>query len=393
MSDQYLVEPDRQFINELVGLGGDSLKKCFQCATCSVVCPISPEKSPFPRKEMIAASWGLKDRLVSNGDIWLCHNCGDCSTMCPRSAKPGDVLAAVRAKAIEEYATPKVIAMAVNDQKKLPMVLGVPAIIFAVLAMITMFGGNLMASLFGAENWYHTHDGLPAEGIAAAKFVSTWFVDMVFVPLTIWVVAVLGIGLNRFIRDMHKNALAEGKTDKKEIELKGFLQALIRVIPTIFKHEKFTACGENQDRASAHMMVLYAFIGLFVVTNIFFVVLCIFHIPGPYSQLNPVKWLANVSGVALVIGSALMIKSRLDKKDQNSTFKDWALICLVLALGVTGLMTEMARLADSAFISYLMYYLHLISIFTLFIYLPYSKLAHIVYRTVAMAYAEYGNRK
>jgi quinone-modifying oxidoreductase subunit QmoC len=132
---------------------------------------------------------------------------------------------------------------------------------------------------------------------------------------------------------------------------------------------------------------------LFVVTSIFFVVLYIFHIPGPYSQLNPVKWLANVSGVALVLGSAMMIKSRLDKKDQSSTFKDWAIIGLVLALGVTGLMTEMARLAGSAFISYFMYYLHLISIFMLFIYIPYSKLAHIVYRTVAMAYAEYGNRK
>jgi quinone-modifying oxidoreductase subunit QmoC len=119
----------------------------------------------------------------------------------------------------------------------------------------------------------------------------------------------------------------------------------------------------------------------------------VFHIPGPYSQLNPVKWLANLSGVALVIGSAMMIKSRLDKKDQSSTFKDWAIIGLVLALGVTGLMTEMARLAGSAFISYFMYYLHLISIFMLFIYIPYSKLAHIVYRTVAMAYAEYGNRK
>jgi len=394
MSDQqYLVEPDREFINELVGLGGDSLKKCFQCATCSVVCPISPEKSPFPRKEMIAASWGLKDKLIANGDIWLCHNCGDCSTMCPRNAKPGDVLAAIRLKAIEEYATPKVIAEAVNDQKKLPLLLGIPAVLFAVLAMITMFGGDLMASLFGAENWYHTHSGEPMEGIAAAKFVSTWFVDMVFVPLTVWIVAVFAMGLSRFIKDMHQNALDEGKTDKKEIELKGFLQALIRVIPTIFKHKKFTECGENQDRASAHMMVLYAFIGLFVVTNIFFVVLYVFHIPGPYSQLNPVKWLANISGVALVIGSAMMIKSRLDKKDQSSTFKDWAIIGLVLALGVTGLMTEMARLAGSAFISYFMYYLHLISIFMLFIYIPYSKLAHIVYRTVAMAYAEYGNRK
>jgi quinone-modifying oxidoreductase subunit QmoC len=97
MTDKYLLEPDVSFIKEIGKLGGDTLKKCFQCATCSVACPISPDTKPFPRKEMIAASWGLKDRLVSNLDIWLCHHCGDCTAMCPRGAKPGDVLGAVRA--------------------------------------------------------------------------------------------------------------------------------------------------------------------------------------------------------------------------------------------------------------------------------------------------------
>ena len=80
MSNSYLVEPDVGFINDVAKLGGQDVKKCFQCATCSVACPISPDTKPFPRKEMLATSWGLKDRLVGNGDIWLCHNCGDCSS-------------------------------------------------------------------------------------------------------------------------------------------------------------------------------------------------------------------------------------------------------------------------------------------------------------------------
>lgn len=120
MTDTYLAQPDLGFIAQIRGLGGDTLKKCYQCASCSVACPISPENSPFPRKEMIAASWGLKDRLIKNGDIWLCHNCGDCTDLCPRGAAPGDVLAAIRAAAITEYAQPKAVAKAVNDPKKLP---------------------------------------------------------------------------------------------------------------------------------------------------------------------------------------------------------------------------------------------------------------------------------
>ncbi len=395
MSEKYLVQPDLEFIDEVVGFGGDTLKKCFQCATCSVACPIAPENNPFPRKEMIAASWGLKDKLISNGDIWLCHECGDCSELCPRGARPGDVLSAIRYTAINEYAQPKFLANAVKDPKKLPFLIGIPAIWFAILAYITVNGGEAMTklfhNLFGIE-WSHSAHG-GGHVIAHADFVSTWFVDMTFVPLAGFVVLVFALALKRFITNIHNEAVATGKSDKTSIDVKGFFQALLKTLPTVLKHSKFSQCEANHDRATAHMMVLYSFIGLFVVTNIFFFVLYVFQIPGPYSQLNPVKWLANISGVALVIGSVLMIKNRLGKKDQVSSYKDWYILGVVLALGVTGLLTEMSRLAGAEYLTYFIYYLHLIAIFNLFAFLPFSKMAHLVYRLTAMTYSEYGNRK
>ncbi|MBU4343994.1 MAG: quinone-interacting membrane-bound oxidoreductase complex subunit QmoC [Desulfobacteraceae bacterium] len=376
MADKCLVEPNLEFIKEVVGLGGDTLKKCFQCATCSVVCPIAPENKPFPRKEMIAASWGLKDKLVGSMDIWLCHNCGDCTTMCPRGAKPGDVLGAIRSYAISEYAVPKFIGKAVNDPKKLPVLLGLPVVIFLVLGFIT----GLLDFTPGGDEIVHSN------------FFSSWLVDMIFVPLAAWAVVVFGIGLKRFVNDMHENAVLEGKTDKKKLEIGGLIRGLLSVIPTILKHSKFSECDENKERATAHLMVFYSFIGLFIVTNIFFVVLYVFQIHGPYSQMNPVKWLANVSGIALIIGSALMIKNRMGKTDQVTSYKDWYLLILVLGLGATGMLTEMTRLAGIAGLSYALYFIHLMFVFHLFIFLPFSKLAHLVYRTVAMAYGEYGNR-
>ena len=93
------VQPDLDFIKAMKEAGGDTLKQCYQCATCSVACPLSTDDKPFPRKEMILAQWGMKDKLLTDPNIFLCHHCGDCTTMCPRGAKPGDVLGAIRAYA------------------------------------------------------------------------------------------------------------------------------------------------------------------------------------------------------------------------------------------------------------------------------------------------------
>jgi len=377
MTDKYLIEPDVNFIKDLAGLGGDSLKKCFQCATCSVVCPISPDNKPFPRKEMIAASWGLKDRVLKSADIWLCHNCGDCSTKCPRGAKPGDVLGALRSLAITEYAIPKSLGKAVNDPKKLPLLILAPVIIFIVLGLAT---GLLDFTPSGDE-------------IVHSKFFSTWLVDLIFIPLSVWVAVIFALGIKNFVSDIHENAVLTGKTDKKDFDQKDYILAIIKVIPTILKHSKFSECGENKERSSGHLMVLYSFIGLFIVTNIFFVTLYGLQIHGPYSQINPVKWLANISGVALVAGGYLLMKSRMDKKDQTSSYKDWYLIGLVLGLGLSGMLTEITRLAGWAASSYVIYFIHLIFVFNLFAFLPFSKLAHLVYRTLAMAYVEYSGRK
>jgi quinone-modifying oxidoreductase subunit QmoC len=88
-----------------------------------------------------------------------------------------------------------------------------------------------------------------------------------------------------------------------------------------------------------------------------------------------------------------MIKQRLAKTDQISTYKDWYLIGLALALGLSGMLTEMTRLAGMGGLSYFIYFVHMIFVFALFVYTPFSKLAHLVYRTVAIGYNEWSGRK
>lgn len=131
------VSPDLDFIKYMKSAGGDTLKKCYQCATCSVVCPLSDDKKPFPRKEMIWAQWGLKDKLVADADVLLCHQCGDCTAYCPRGAKPGDVLGAIRAYMYTHYGFPSGLAKMVSNPSMLPMTVGLPAVIVLVMWFIS----------------------------------------------------------------------------------------------------------------------------------------------------------------------------------------------------------------------------------------------------------------
>ena len=47
MASPIAVEPDMDFIREIKTQGGDSLKKCFQCASCAT---FPPKIGPSPEK-------------------------------------------------------------------------------------------------------------------------------------------------------------------------------------------------------------------------------------------------------------------------------------------------------------------------------------------------------
>jgi quinone-modifying oxidoreductase subunit QmoC len=67
----------------------------------------------------------------------------------------------------------------------------------------------------------------------------------------------------------------------------------------------------------------------------------------------------------------------------------------VLGVGITGFAVETMRFvaepeptAGLRTVAYAMYFIHLVLVFQLLVFLPYTKFAHMLYRTVAMVYAE-----
>ena len=48
MANEFVAEPDLQFAKDLIDAGAGDVKKCYQCATCSVACRIAPDNNPLP---------------------------------------------------------------------------------------------------------------------------------------------------------------------------------------------------------------------------------------------------------------------------------------------------------------------------------------------------------
>ena len=388
MAEVSVVRPDRGFVEALVASGGGDLKKCFQCATCSVACELAPDHRPFPRKEMIWAQWGLKDRLVSDPDVWLCHQCNDCSVKCPRGARPGDVLAAARQQTVRHYAVPRFLSSWVNDARLLPVMLLITA---------GLLGAALLArgSVESAMGWTE-HHGFYAE------FFPHWLLNTFFPFFTMLSFFLLLVGLARFWGSMRAADAASGATQPTA----GLIPSLIRTVKTVLLHDQFAKCGAQAARRWAHLAAFYGFIDLFVVTVWAVIDIYLMPVLGidslyPFNLLHPMKVLANVGGVLLIYGS---VKAIMDRRSSSaaagkSTAFDWVFVWLLLSVGVTGFATEVFRFtvdpsAESAAVTaaYAAYFVHLVLVFQLLVYLPYSKFAHIFYRMLAMVYAEHTGR-
>jgi len=388
MANELIASPDLNFVNEIIKGGGESLKKCYQCATCSVVCNVTPDDKPFPRKEMIHAQWGLKDKLFANPDIWLCHQCSDCTAYCPRGANPGEVLNAVRKLSIQHYSVPGFLGKLVGNPGALVLLLAIPTVIFlAILAGL----GHLNLESIRNE----------AGKIAYSALLPSYFIDGVFVPIFLFAVVSLAIGVSRYWKDMVR---ATGVKPKGSI-----VNALTETISEILSHKRFDKCNVTYDRKLAHMLVFFSFIGLAITTAWAVLYLYGYEImeamgktpypwmlgPSPYPLTDPVKWLGNVSAIMLLVGILMVINNR--KKNQEKAGKggyyDWLFIYIVFAIMATGILSEVVRLADIAVLAYIMYFTHLVVVFFLFAYAPFSKMAHMVYRSTAMFFAKHSERE
>ena len=348
------------FRQEVAKRGGETAARCYQCATCSSVCELAPADAPFPRRQMLWTQWGLADRLTGDPAVWLCHQCNDCTVHCPRDARPGDVLQTVRGLVVESLAFPKGLGRLVAHAKST----------WPILFWIALLGATGLLQP-------------PADFHAYEQIVPHSMLYSVFFPLAGFVTLAAFVSGRRYWQMM-------GEASPRS---KPFLSGLWATGVDIATHKRFGTCGTARFRRLGHLLLFWGFVGAAVTSGLLIVAIYIQGYEMPLPLLHPYKLLGNISAVALVVGAGILVATRLTDRDRAgaSTAFDSFFTTVVALVIATGVLVELARLLAPGVppaAGVALYVLHLGGVTTLFLTFPYSKFAHMLYRTLAMVHEQ-----
>ena len=84
-------------------IGGENIKHCFSCGTCTVGCPVRVLDDVYnPRKIIRMVLLGMRERVLKSDFVWLCSQCYTCYDRCPQDVKLTDIMTALKNIAVRE---------------------------------------------------------------------------------------------------------------------------------------------------------------------------------------------------------------------------------------------------------------------------------------------------
>ena len=176
------------------------------------------------------------------------------------------------------------------------------------------------------------------------------------------------------------------------------LRALGTAIAEVFGQARYRDCGTEKTTAPAplsvrrwlvHYAIMIGMIGLVVATALDY----FFKTPGSHAAIwSPARLLGTVAGALLVYGTTVAVVQRLRKADKytaRSLLSDWMFLAFLWAIGLTGFILEVADYATLSSWVGVVFLVHIALAMELILLLPFTKLAHIVYRPLAIWFTEF----
>ena len=375
MKERSLIKPDIDLINYIKKEGGGALKKCFQCATCSVTCSLSTEENEFPRKQILMAQWGLKDRLLEDPAPWLCYYCGDCSKRCPRQANPGENMMALRRYLTSLYDWTGLSRLMYRSVFwELGIFLIVAAAIFLLFTIPNDFGFGLLSR----------SDPAALTTVMLDKFAPVDIVDVGDRIMAVLLGLLLLSNAFRMIRGLTRN-------EKIPFSLY-FTQ-----IPSLILHgvtqKRWKECDESDSQRN-WMRHLFLVSGYVIMLTLVVVFLPLFQVKD--SSLHWTAMLGYYATTVLLISTAWIIFDRMKGNTEMhrfSQFSDWLFPVLLFLSALSGILLHIFRVSDMAMVTYYTYMIHMMIVVPMLVVeVPFGKWGHLLYRPVAIYAAAIKNK-
>ena len=87
--------------------GGEMIRYCFQCGTCTASCPVRAVEDRFnPRRIIRMAILGMKSEVLTSSFVWLCSSCYACQQRCPQGVKITGIMGALKNIAVKKGMVP-----------------------------------------------------------------------------------------------------------------------------------------------------------------------------------------------------------------------------------------------------------------------------------------------
>jgi ferredoxin len=368
---------------ELQRYGATDMSACFSCGTCTAICPLSEDDATFPRRMIRYAQVGMRDALVSSKELWACYHCGECSDSCPTEADPGEFMAAARRYAIASY-----------DATRLARTMYLrPALGTLIAVMLALFFALVMYAGRGAQS---------SAELAIFAWIPAELIHDLGIVVMIAVVAAGLVGVARMARAIgRREGVGWGSVLGGRAALGRSGRALAASLgrESLGQQRYRQECRTEQQvmppwrrRWFVHAATSWGFLGLLLATMLDYglAIVGIKETGTPVPIWYPVRLLGTVAGVMLVYGTSVMIIDRLRRSDRSvarSAPADWTLLTLLWITGVTGFVLELALYLPAAPTwGYWVFLLHVAVAMELVLLAPFTKLAHAVYRPVALFY-------
>jgi quinone-modifying oxidoreductase, subunit QmoC len=372
---------------EIQRYGATDISACFSCGTCTASCPLSQTDATFPRRIIRYAQLGMKDALLSSKELWTCYQCGECAETCPTQADPSEFMAATRRFAIASY-----------DRTRIARSMFTRPVVATLLAV-------LLAAFFGLF-MYSFHGPQDGESLAIFEFIPEGLIHSLgIVVMVLVVLAGLG-GVGGMVRRIGRR---EGVGWSTVLGSRAALARTARaawsaigresLAQARFRDECETDVPDEPRAASVawyrrrwlvHAVTVWGFLGLLAATGLDYglALLGIKETGTPVPVWYPVRLLGTVAGILLVYGTSVLIVDRLraaNRSVRRSTTADWLLLALLWVTGLTGFVLELALyLPSPPTWGYWIFLIHVAVAMELVLLAPYMKLAHAVYRPVAL---------